>query len=453
MAGPAASPSRRSRGRPAHVRRDAGVHRPEVVAGAAPARASARACCHSGGWISTSPEPRTVTERVAGRVPARALDVPAGVRPDGSGASGAGAARGRARRRARGRARGRRAARGSGCGDGQQQPGAGAAAGGRDCRPGPDGGLPAGGRRAVGGELGRRGGLAPAREQVIAATMPAWSSTSPRASGSAAARPAGVSRPRCSRASSSPLMNASPAPTVSTTSHGHRARLTCPAARKGEDAVTATGDDDDLGPAREPVARRRSRPGRRRVEVGEVLVAGLDQMGERERALDLGPRAAGVRLQVGTDVRVVGDGSPGRSQRADPAGDRGVAGRQPRGERAEVHGARRRPGRRELGVGPAEVGRAVDPEAVLGDAVGGQLDERDGRGLVARRRTATGRRRSAARACAARCRAGRATAARRRRPAGRAGPARARRCTGCRRDGPGAARRHRPRRDRSAPRR
>ena len=107
-------------------------------------------------------------------------------------------------------------------------------------------------------------------------------------------------------------------------------------------------------------------------------------MRQRERPLDLLASRRAVGLEQRPDVRVVGDQAARGAQLADPVRDGGVAWRQPRGERAEVHRGVVTWHAGELGGGPLEVGGASDAEPVLRPACGIELHHRDGARLVRR---------------------------------------------------------------------
>ena len=97
-------------------------------------------------------------------------------------------------------------------------------------------------------------------------------------------------------------MNESPAPIVSATSvarggHVHRASRD-----EAVGALGAAGHDDEGGAEREP-ARLDLGDRRIRIQPGDVLVAGLHDVGERDQALDPRPRLVGRAHELRPHVR------------------------------------------------------------------------------------------------------------------------------------------------------
>ena len=286
------------------------------------------------------------------------------------------------------------------------------------------------------------GGFAPALAQV--ARRPGWPRP-PRSRRRRPTAPAGraATQPPRTSALIRPAMNASPAPTVSTTAigtcrHRDQSPVRADQARAPRPpSVTTT----NAGPRRPPAAQHVRRRTGLRVEPGQVLRRGLHHVGTARPAVRPGrPPRPGRASSARPDVRVVTDHGGAGSSSASRASIALGPGLGPGRQRTGVHpaGILRNPG--QLGGRPLPVCGAVAVEVVAGIALRVQVDHRQGATARWPRPPATGRHRWPRRA--------RATAGRRRRrtaePAagtvGRAGPARSPRCTGCRRGGRGSHR-------------
>ena len=219
-------------------------------------------------------------------------------------------------------------------------------------------------------------------------------------------------------------MNASPAPTVSTTSIGSRRHAHERSADQGPGAVAAERDDGhrrpEPGPAGQHLVDRVAG-----IEPGDVLVTGLDQVAEGDELLDARTLVMGVAQQRRPQVGVEGDrrvvarlarrsAGPGRRPAAGPCRSSRCAGGRRRPARATRAGPRLRS--KVYVATPRVVQPVRSPSAC-------------GRPRPSRRRTWTPSRSRCSRICSPR-------GVRRRcgwpaRPRGRAGPGRGRRWPGC----------------------
>ena len=210
-------------------------------------------------------------------------------------------------------------------------------------------------------------GSAPGRVQVMAAARTASSASSARVAASIARRStrrAPPSRSRRCRPASRAAMQASPAPTVSTTSTARPGRRSTPAWRvaasspAGPRVITTIA-----GPGQPGLGDLLGGPaGEQPVQ---VVGAGLDHVGQGDQGLDAAADGVGGAHQQGPAVGVVGDGHGPAGPGQQPLEHVGP-GRHGQGERPGVQGHDPAvEGAGELVVAPLPVGRALDPEVVL----------------------------------------------------------------------------------------